>query len=53
MLEAADGVELTTNVELLSSAEEMLDTGVGVIVAAEDQLGFLDPGERLLALNTR
>lgn len=43
MLETADGLELATYVELLGSAEEVLDARVGVIVAAEDLLGLLDP----------
>jgi hypothetical protein len=46
VLQAADGLELATNVEVLGGREEVLDTGVGVIVAAKDQLGFLDPVTR-------
>lgn len=43
MLKAADGLELSTDVKVLRDAEEMLDTGVGVVVAAKDQLGLLNP----------
>lgn len=43
MLQAVDGLELTTNVELLSGGEEVLDTGVGIVVAAEDKSSLLDP----------
>lgn len=43
MLQAADSLELTTNVELLGGREEVLDTGVGIVIAAEDELGLLDP----------
>lgn len=43
VLQAADSLELTTNVELLGGREEVLDTGVGVVIAAEDELGLLDP----------
>lgn len=44
MLKAADGLELSTNVKVLRDAEEVLDTGVRVVVAAKDQLGLLNPG---------
>lgn len=44
VLKAADGLELSTDVKVLRDAEEMLDTGVGVVVAAKDQLGLLNPG---------
>lgn len=43
VLKAADGLELSTDVKVLRDAEEMLDTGVGVVVAAKDQLGLLNP----------
>jgi hypothetical protein len=43
MLQAVDSLNLATDVELLSNAEEVLDTRVGVIVAAEDLNGLLDP----------
>lgn len=43
VLQAADSLELTTNVELLGGREEVLDTGVGIVIAAEDELGLLDP----------
>jgi hypothetical protein len=42
MLQAVDSLNLATDVELLSNAEEVLDTRVGVIVAAEDLNGLLD-----------
>lgn len=45
MLQALNSLELTTNVVLLRGAEEVLDTGVGVIVAAEDVDSLLDPLE--------
>ena len=47
MLKTVDGLKLSTNVELLGNAEEVLDTGVSVIVAAEDIDGLLDPARRL------
>lgn len=43
VLQAVDSLELTTNVELLGGREEILDTGVGVVITAEDELGLLDP----------
>lgn len=43
MLELVDSLELTTNVELLSGMEEVVDTGVKVIIAAKDLLGFEHP----------
>lgn len=46
VLETIDGLKLTTDVELLGGREEVLDTRVGVIVAAKDLLGLLDPVER-------
>jgi hypothetical protein len=42
VLELVDSLKLTTNVELLSGVEEVLDTGVSVIVAAKDLLGLVD-----------
>ena len=50
MLQAVDSLKLTTDVELLSAGEEVLDTRVGVVVAAKDKLGLLDPFE-LVSLN--
>lgn len=49
MLEAVNSLKLTTNVELLSGVKEILDTGVSVIVAAEDLLGLVDPVVSVLA----
>lgn len=46
MLETVDGLELTTDIELLGSTKEVLDTGVGVVVGAKDELGLVDPGGR-------
>lgn len=52
VLELVDSLKLTTNVELLSGVEEVLDTGVSVIVAAKDLLGLVDPIEKsVLATN--
>jgi hypothetical protein len=52
VLKLVDSLKLTTNVELLSGVEEVLDTGVGVIVAAKDLLGLVDPVEKsVLATN--
>jgi hypothetical protein len=42
VLETVNSLKLTTNVELLSGVKEVLDTGVSVIVAAEDLLGLVD-----------
>lgn len=42
VLETVDSLKLTTNVELLSGIKEILDTGVGVIIAAKDLLGLVD-----------
>ena len=53
MLQAVDSLELTADVELLGGGEEVLDTRVGVIVTAEDQLGLLDPIPSTLALDSR
>ena len=49
MLKTVNSLKLTTNVELLSSVKEVLDTGVSVIVAAEDLLGLVDPVVSVLA----
>lgn len=46
MLEAADGLELSADVKVLGDAEEVLDAGMRVIVAAKDQLGLLNPESR-------
>lgn len=43
MLKAADGLELSADVKVLCDAEEVLDAGMRVIVAAEDLLGLLNP----------
>lgn len=43
VLESGNSLELATNVEVLGGAEEVLDTRVGVVVAAEDVLGLVDP----------
>jgi hypothetical protein len=52
VLELVDSLKLTANVELLSSVEEVLDTGVSVIIAAKDLLGLIDPVEKpVLATN--
>lgn len=42
VLETVDSLKLTTNVELLSGIKEILNTGVGVIIAAKDLLGLVD-----------
>lgn len=42
MLKTADGLELSANVKVLGDAEEVLDAGVSVVVAAKDQLGLLN-----------
>lgn len=47
VLKTVDGLKLATNVELLCSAEEVLNTGVGIIIAAEDLDSLLDPVRRL------
>lgn len=47
VLKTVDGLELATNVELLGGVEEVLDTGVSVIIAAEDLLGLVDPVKHL------
>jgi hypothetical protein len=49
VLETVDSLKLTTNVELLSGIKEILDTGVGVIIAAKDLLGLVDPVAFVLA----
>jgi hypothetical protein len=49
VLETVNSLKLTTNVELLSGVKEVLDTGVSVIVAAEDLLGLVDPVVSVLA----
>jgi hypothetical protein len=49
VLETVDSLKLTTNVELLSGVEEVFDTGVSVIVAAENLLGLVDPVVSVLA----
>ena len=43
MLEAVDGLNLATEIEVLCDGKEVLDAGVGIIVAAEDLLCLLDP----------
>jgi hypothetical protein len=42
VLETVDSLKLTTHVELLGGIEKVLDTRVGVIVAAKDLLGLVD-----------
>lgn len=46
MLETVDCLELTANVKLLSYFEQVLDSRVSLVVAAEDLLGLLDPDWR-------
>ena len=46
MLQTVDGLELSANVKVLGHAQEVLDAGMRVIVAAKDQLGLLNPGLR-------
>ena len=43
VLQAVDGLQLAANVKVLGDAEEVLDARVGVVIAAKDQLGLLDP----------
>lgn len=43
MLKTVNGLELTTNIKLLGGVEEVLNTGVRVIIAAKDLLGLVDP----------
>lgn len=43
VLQAANGLQLASDVELLGGVEEVLDAGVGIVVAAKDLLGLLDP----------
>lgn len=43
MLQTVDGLELAADVEFLGGAEKVLDAGVGVVVAAKDVLGLIDP----------
>ena len=43
VLKTVNGLELTTNIKLLGGVEEVLDTGVSVIIAAKDLLGLVDP----------
>jgi hypothetical protein len=43
VLEALDGLELTANVEGLGGAEQVLDAGVGIIVATKDLDGLVGP----------
>jgi hypothetical protein len=43
MLKTVNGLELTTDIKLLGGVEEVLDTGVSVIIAAKDLLGLVDP----------
>ena len=45
VFQTVEGLDLATDVELLGCVEEVLGTGVGVIVAAEDVDGLLDPAE--------
>jgi hypothetical protein len=46
VLKTADGLELSADVKVLGDAEEVLDTGMCVVVTAKDQLGLLNPGLR-------
>lgn len=50
MLKTADGLELSANVKVLCDAEEVLDAGMGIVIAAKDQLGLLNPGLRAAVL---
>jgi hypothetical protein len=43
VLKTLNGLKLTTNVEILGGGEEVLDTGVGVVVAAEDLDSLVGP----------
>jgi hypothetical protein len=43
VLKTVNGLELTTDIKLLGGVEEVLDTGVSVIIAAKDLLGLVDP----------
>jgi Fe2+ transport system protein FeoA len=42
VLKTVNGLELTTDIKLLGGVEEVLDTGVSVIIAAKDLLGLVD-----------
>ena len=42
VLETLDGLELAADVVVLGGAKEVLDTGVGVVIAAEDLFGLVD-----------
>lgn len=50
MLKTVNGLDLTTDVKLLGGAEEVLDTGVGVVVAAKDVLGLVNPEHKQATL---
>lgn len=43
VLNTLNSLELTTDVELVGGAEEILDTGVGIVIAAKDLNGLLGP----------
>lgn len=45
MVELVDGLNLTTDIEVLNIVVEVLDGGV-VLITAKDQLGFLGPKTR-------
>lgn len=49
VLQAVDSLKLATNVELLGGGEEVLYTRVGIIVAAKDLLGLVDPVDSIVS----
>lgn len=50
MLQAAQSLELATNVELLGRLEEVAHAGVQSVVASEDLLRLDNPVEQLISI---
>ena len=50
VLEAAQGLELAADVELLGVVEDVAHTGVQRVVAAKDLLTLVDPVEELVSM---
>jgi hypothetical protein len=51
VVQPLDGLKLAADVELLGGVEEVLDAGVGVVVAAEDLNGLSDPAPTVSMLS--